>query len=194
MQGLGQFKLAFCVFVAHLLILLAGLMYVEGGERKHIKPSIIKVEIIFSTPRLAIKSRASEQQSNKKFIAGGDLLTKSSSENTNVINDIDRVNEVLQVEQHVHLRQGDTIFENQPKPRYPVVSKKLGEEGTVIVRGCIEENGSIRNAVVINGSGYKRLDAEAIETVRKWTFSGSNQKDKKIMSCYKIPIKFVLEG
>lgn len=194
MQNIGLFKLALCVFLVHLLLLVAGLLYAEGGTRKYDKPSVMKVEIIFSTPRLALKSRSSEKQSNKKFIASGDLLTKFSSENTNAINDIDQAHEVLQVEQHVHLSQGDTIFENQPKPRYPMVSKKLGEEGTVIVKGCIEENGSIKNAVVINGSGYKRLDAEAIETVRKWTFSGINQKNKKIMSCYKIPIKFVLEG
>lgn len=194
MQGLGQFKLAFCVFVAHLLILVTGLMYAEGGVRKHDKPSVTKVEIIFSKPRLTIERRMSETQFNEKRVVRGDLPPKLSSENTNASNDIDQTNTILQAEQHFPFSSSDIIFESQPKPRYPMVSRRLGEEGTVIVKGCVEENGSIKNIKIINGSGYKRLDAEAIETVKRWTFSNRNQKNKKTISCYKIPIKFVLEG
>ena len=194
MLKVGQFKLALCVFLAHLLLLVSGLMYTEGGVRNHDQPSVMKVEIIISTPRLTIKRRASEKQSDDKPLVSGDVPPKLSSENTNAITDIDWTNKTLQAEQHFLLSQGDILFDRQPKPRYPMVSRKLGEEGTVLVKGCIEENGSIRNVEIINGSGHARLDAEAIETVRRWTFSGSNQKSKKIISCYRIPIQFVLEG
>lgn len=194
MLKVGQFKLALCVFLAHLLLLVSGLMYTEGGVRNHDQPSVMKVEIIISTPRLTIKRRTSEKQSDDKPVVSGDAPPKLSSENTNAITDIDWTNQTLQVEQHYLLSQGDILFDRQPKPRYPMVSRKLGEEGTVLVKGCIEENGSIRNVEIINGSGHARLDAEAIETVRRWTFSGSNQKSKKIISCYRIPIQFVLEG
>jgi len=190
----GQFKLALCVFLAHLLLLVSGLMYTEGGARNHDQPSVMKVEIIISTPRLTIKRRTSEKQSDDKPVVSGDAPPKLSSENTNAITDIDWTNKTLQVEQHYLLSKGNIIFDRQPKPRYPMVSRKLGEEGTVLVKGCIEENGSIRNVEIINGSGHARLDAEAIETVRRWTFSGGNQKSKKIISCYRIPIQFVLEG
>jgi TonB family protein len=169
-------------------------MYEKGGARKHDTPSVIKVEFIFSNPRLPIEKRMSEKKSDDKPIVRGDMPPKLSPENTNVINDIDRTNKTLQVERHFLLSQGDVIFDRQPKPRYPMVSRRLGEEGTVIVKGCIEENGSIKNIEIINGSGYKRLDAEAIEAVRQWTFSGSNQKSKKVISCYRIPIQFALEG
>jgi len=190
----GQFKLALCVFLAHLLLLVSGLMYTEGGVRNHDQPSVMKVEIIISTPRLTIKRRTSEKQSDERPVVSSDIPPKLSSENTNAIADIDWTNKTLQVEQHYLLSQGDILFDRQPKPRYPMVSRKLGEEGTVLVKGCIEENGSIRNVEIINGSGHARLDAEAIETVRRWTFSGSDQKRKKIISCYRIPIQFVLEG
>ena len=194
MLKVGQYKLALCVFLAHLLLLVSGLMYTEGGVRNHDQPSVMKVEIIISTPRLTIKRRTSEKQSDDKPVVSGDAPPKLSSENTNAITDIDWTNKTLQVEQHYLLSQGDIIFDRQPKPRYPMVSRKLGEEGTVLVKGCIEENGSIRNVEIINGSGHARLDAEAIETVRRWTFSGGDQKSKKIISCYRIPIQFVLEG
>jgi TonB family protein len=192
--NVGQFKLPLCVFLAHLLLLVAGLMYTKGGARKHDKANVMKVEIIISTPRLTIKRRTSEKQLDDKPVVSGDAPPKLSSENTNAITDIDWTNKTLQAEQHFLLSQSDILFDRQPKPRYPMVSRKLGEEGTVLVKGCIEENGSIRNVEIINGSGYKRLDAEAIETVRRWTFSGSDQKSKKIISCYRIPIQFVLEG
>ena len=194
MLKVGQFKLALCVFLAHLLLLVSGLMYTEGGVRNHDQPSVMKVEIIISTPRLTIKRRTSEKQSDDKPVVSGDAPPKLSSENTNAITDIDWTNKTLQAEQHFLLSQSDILFDRQPKPRYPMVSRKLGEEGTVLVKGCIEENGSIRNVEIINGSGHARLDAEAIETVRRWTFSGGDQKSKKIISCYRIPIQFVLEG
>ena len=194
MLKVGQFKLALCVFLAHLLLLVSGLLHTEGGVRNHDQPSVMKVEIIISTPRLTIKRRTSEKQSDDKPVVSGDAPQKLSSKNTNAIADIDWTNKTLQAEQHFLLSWGDILFDRQPKPRYPMVSRKLGEEGTVLVKGCIEENGSIRNVEIINGSGHARLDAEAIETVRRWTFSGSNQKSKKIISCYRIPIQFVLEG
>ena len=191
MLNVGQFKLPLCVFLAHLLLLVAGLMYTKGGARKHDKANVMKVEIIISTPRLTIKRRTSEKQSDEKPVERGDVPPKLSSENTDAITDINLTNKTLKDEQHFLLSQGDIIFDRQPKPRYPMISRKLGEEGTVLLKGCVEEGGSIKNVEVINGSGYERLDTEAIETVRQWTFSGSNQK---IISCYRIPIKFVLEG
>lgn len=194
MLNVGQFKLALCVFLAHLLILVAGLMYVEGGARKHDKPSVMKVEIILSKPRLTIEKRLLKKHTDDKIADRGSMPPKSRFESTNEINDVDRTNKTLQVNQNSLLSQSDIIFERQPKPHYPMISRKLGEEGTVIVKGCIEENGSIKNIEIINGSGYKRLDNEAIKTVRQWTFSERNQKGKKIISCYKIPIRFVLEG
>lgn len=194
MLKVGQFKLALCVFLAHLLLLVSGLMYTEGGVRNHDQPSVMKVEIIISTPRLTIKRRTSEKQSDEKPVVSGGVPPKLSSENTNAITDIDWTNKTPRAEQHFLLSQGDILFDRQPKPRYPMVSRKLGEEGTVLLKGCIEESGSIKNIEIINGSGHARLDAEAIETVRRWTFSGSNQKSKKIISCYRIPIQFVLEG
>jgi len=106
---------------------------------------------------------------------------------------MNQTNKTLRDEQHFLLSQADIIFESQPKPRYPMVSRKLGEEGTVIIKGCIEGDGSIKNTEIIHGSGFKRLDLEAIKTVSQWTFLGSHQKNKKII-CYRIPIKFVLEG
>jgi protein TonB len=191
--NVGQFKLPLCVFLAHLLLLVAGLMYTEGGAIRHDKPSVMKVEIVISTPRLTIKRRKSEKQSDEKPVERGDAPPKLSSENTDAITDIYQTNKTLQAEQHFLLSQGNIIFDRQPKPRYPMVSRKLGEEGTVLLKGCIEEGDSIKNIEIINGSGYERLDTEAIETVRQWTFSGSNQKNRKIISCYRIPIKFVLE-
>ncbi|OUW00940.1 MAG: hypothetical protein CBD16_06030 [Betaproteobacteria bacterium TMED156] len=47
------------------------------------------------------------------------------------------------------------------KPAYPRVSKRRGEEGTVILRFLINENGMAEKAEIKKSSGYKRLDNAA---------------------------------
>lgn len=56
-------------------------------------------------------------------------------------------------------------------PEYPPTSKRLGEQGRVLVRVLILENGSAGEVQVVQSSGYPRLDAAAVEHVqRDWRF------------------------
>lgn len=57
------------------------------------------------------------------------------------------------------------------KPEYPPTSKRLGEQGRVLVRVLILENGSAAEVQVLQSSGYPRLDMAAVEHVRRdWRF------------------------
>lgn len=56
-------------------------------------------------------------------------------------------------------------------PEYPPTSKRLGEQGRVLVRVLILENGSAAEVQVVQSSGFPRLDAAAVEHVqRDWRF------------------------
>lgn len=50
---------------------------------------------------------------------------------------------------------------NCPKPEYPAASKRLEEEGTVLLRFMIDEGGKVIESRVDKSSGYTRLDEAA---------------------------------
>jgi protein TonB len=57
-----------------------------------------------------------------------------------------------------------------PKPRYPPLSRKLREEGVVVLKVLINERGEAEKIEIADSSGHKRLDAAAVEAVAAATF------------------------
>ncbi len=54
-----------------------------------------------------------------------------------------------------------------PEPRYPLISRRLGEQGAVRVRLLIDEAGAIAKAEVISSSGFERLDKVALDAAQQ---------------------------
>jgi len=80
-----------------------------------------------------------------------------------------------------------------PKPPYPLVSRRMGEQGAVDLRLCLTYQGQIESVSVIKSSGYKRLDSSALETVKTWKFSPLEMVEASSSDCYRLPIYFKLE-
>ena len=57
---------------------------------------------------------------------------------------------------------------DRPAPDYPALSRRVGEEGTVILRVELDENGRVAQASVHRSSEHPRLDAAAITALRGW--------------------------
>jgi protein TonB len=59
----------------------------------------------------------------------------------------------------------------QPAPRYPVRARNAGQEGTVVVRFSVGENGRVLDATAATPSPWPLLNDEAVRTVRElWRF------------------------
>lgn len=84
------------------------------------------------------------------------------------------------------------IFLN-PKPIYPLLSRRMREQGAVQLKLCIDGRGRVENVQLIKSSGYEKLDRSAIEGVREWKFSALESQDQAISHCYHLPIHFRLE-
>jgi protein TonB len=58
-----------------------------------------------------------------------------------------------------------------PEEIYPAMSKRLGEEGSVVLLLTVDISGKVTEAKVATSSGFERLDeAAAKEAVRSWRF------------------------
>ncbi len=79
-----------------------------------------------------------------------------------------------------------------PHPQYPIVARKKGLQGKLILKVSINNDGSVKNVVVGKSSGHKILDKVSKETVEKWVFIPAKKKGKPVEDNIKVPIRFVL--
>lgn len=93
----------------------------------------------------------------------------------------------------IELPSSDADYLNNPKPAYPLVSKRLGEQGTVIVRVLIGADGGAQKAELKISSGFERLDQAAINTVLKWRFIPGKRGGAPETMWFNVPLNFVLE-
>ena len=80
-----------------------------------------------------------------------------------------------------------------PKPAYPPLSKRLGEQGKVIVRVLIGADGVPQKAELRQSSGFDRLDQAALNTVLKWRYVPGKRGGVAEEMWFNVPINFVLE-
>ncbi len=78
-------------------------------------------------------------------------------------------------------------------PLYPLIAKKSGWEGTVLVRVTVEKNGRASQVNVSRSSGHKVLDAAAVKAIKRWAFRPARDGNIPIRSVVVIPLKFSLK-
>jgi periplasmic protein TonB len=80
----------------------------------------------------------------------------------------------------------------QPIPRYPPQSRKLREQGLVMLRVMIDEKGVACSIEVESSSGYARLDHAAREAVSRAAFRPYVEDGAPRRAMVLIPIEFSL--
>ncbi len=88
--------------------------------------------------------------------------------------------------------QEDAAHLNNPRPAYPNLSKRLREEGTVVLDVLILVDGSVGDVVIKESSGFKRLDETAVKAVRQWRYLPARRGDQPVESWHLQPIEFSL--
>ena len=86
----------------------------------------------------------------------------------------------------------DANYLNNPKPGYPSISHRLGEEGVVMLRVYVSAQGTPDQIQLLKSSGFARLDQAAQEAVARWRFVPARQGKIAIAEWVDIPITFQL--
>ncbi len=87
----------------------------------------------------------------------------------------------------------NAAYLNNPHPPYPRQSRRLGEQGQVILSVHIDTDGTAVDALIKQTSGYPRLDEIALQTVKKWRFIPGKKAGSPQKMWVNIPINFILE-
>lgn len=80
-----------------------------------------------------------------------------------------------------------------PKPVYPLVARRRGWEGVVLLRVTVSASGEALEVAVKQGSGYPLLDQAATQTVQQWRFVPARRGETRVTAQVDIPIRFSLQ-
>lgn len=93
----------------------------------------------------------------------------------------------------VVLPSSDADYLNNPPPTYPRMSRRMGEQGTVLLRVFISAEGRAEQAEIRTSSGHARLDEAALETARRWRYVPGKRAGVAEAMWFNVPIRFVLD-
>jgi protein TonB len=83
---------------------------------------------------------------------------------------------------------------HNPKPNYPLLSRKLREQGMVMIKLCVNQSGFVEEASISKSSGFQSLDKSALTTLSQWRFLPDSSNPNYASQCFQAPIHFSLEG
>lgn len=83
-------------------------------------------------------------------------------------------------------------FMHRESPHYPLLARRMGKEGKVILRLTIDEKGNLQNIEVVKGESHGFTEA-AVKAVKTSTFRPAMKKGKPVPSSALLPINFVLK-
>jgi protein TonB len=83
---------------------------------------------------------------------------------------------------------------DNPAPAYPALSRRLGEQGRVLLRVLVNAKGRAEEVELRTPSGHARLDEAARDTVRRWRFVPARRGAEAVAAWVLIPISFRLDN
>lgn len=80
-----------------------------------------------------------------------------------------------------------------PVPSYPMVARRMGWQGKVVLNVEVLANGSPGQINLHQSSGHDVLDKAALKAVSKWRFVAARQNGQTVAKWFLVPIPFILK-
>jgi protein TonB len=88
----------------------------------------------------------------------------------------------------------DADYLHNPSPAYPRASRLAGQQGQVMLKVLVNDQGLAVSVHVQRSSGFARLDDAALDAVRKWRFVPARRGSAAIEDWVLVPIAFRLDA
>lgn len=88
----------------------------------------------------------------------------------------------------------DAAYLQNPRPNYPPMSRRLGEEGKVLLRVRVTAEGLAAAVDLEKSSNFERLDEAARQAVARWRFVPAKRGEEAIEASVIVPIVFRLDS
>jgi TonB family protein len=149
-----------------------------------------QAQIINNTPVSSIKSIKIQNYDTKKIVNDSQNQIKSKLRQENTIN---ANNITSPISKNIRSRAKYKIgtIEN-PHPEYPIIARKKGWQGRLLLAVHVDKNGNVLNVHVKETSGFEVLDKVSIKTVSDWKFLPARLGDSYVEDNLNIPVSFKL--
>ncbi len=84
-------------------------------------------------------------------------------------------------------------YAHMAKPEYPWRARRMGWEGTTLLRVLVDQQGHSKSVLISRSSGFDNLDSAAVKAVKGWRFNPARSRAGPVESWVKIPIVFTLK-
>lgn len=89
----------------------------------------------------------------------------------------------------------DPKFKRRFQPEYPPTSRRLGEEGSVVLSVLVATDGKVQDAKIQTSSGFPRLDDAALKhALRAWRFTPGTEDGVPVTAWHSVKVTFKIEG
>jgi len=103
-------------------------------------------------------------------------------------------NEKVAAEPVVEPPSFGAAYLNNPAPAYPMQARRMGEQGKVLLKVLVSQDGKAEAVKVDTSSGHQKLDQAAIDAVKKWSFVPAKRSNQPISAYVLVPVNFTLNG
>jgi len=86
----------------------------------------------------------------------------------------------------------DADYLHNPTPEYPLMSRRRGEQGRVLLSVTISSTGDAELVTISKSSGYAMLDQSALKAVKTWRFVPARLNNEPIFAEVIVPVRFTL--
>jgi protein TonB len=90
-------------------------------------------------------------------------------------------------------RMATPLYRYNPPPKYPVLARRRGFQGKVVLEVLVSPFGNVLDLRVLTSSGYPILDSAAKSSVKHWTFEPGMRGQEKVKMWVRVPIRFELK-
>jgi periplasmic protein TonB len=87
---------------------------------------------------------------------------------------------------------GAPTFIHREMPVYPMLARRLGKEGKVILKLLIDMNGNLQNVEIVEPAGFGFTEA-AVAAVKNSTYAPANRNGEKVTTTALLPVRFYLQ-
>ena len=81
----------------------------------------------------------------------------------------------------------------QVRPSYPSSARRLGAQGTTMLRVHVLADGRISDVDIEESAGHRDLDQAAADAVRRWRFEPARRGEEAVAMWVRVPVEFRLK-
>jgi protein TonB len=81
----------------------------------------------------------------------------------------------------------------QVRPSYPASARRLGIQGTSLLRVFVAADGKVGDVIVQESAGHADLDHAAVDAVRRWRFEPARRGTDAVAMWVLLPVEFHLK-